>query len=305
MVAGLILALGFALAAVGAEIFVRGAAGVAERMRVPPGVIAATIGAFASASPEFSVAIDAAVRGQPGVALGAAAGSNVVNIGVILGLTLLLSGGIIPRDMARRDLLVAASAPIVTLLLALKGTLTRVDGILLLVGFGLWLVANVIEVRRSRAAKPQERKSGARFPVVLFVIGLGLLAGAGELLVGAALDLGRLLRIDAFSISTTLLAVGTAVPELAVALIAAWRGHHDLSLGTLLGSNIINGLAIIGTVLAVHPFEVGNSGLRLALVCGAALVFCSWPSYAGLIPRWRAPVLLGLYLANVLIAIRT
>ena len=148
----LALILGVGCAGIGGELFVRGAVGLAFWARISPGIIGATVVAFATSSPELSVSINAALAGKPQIGLGDALGSNVVNVALILALALLISGIQSPRDSIKRDFPVALLIPIITGVLFLDGELSRLDGLLMLGMFIAWLVAAVIEARKQRSA---------------------------------------------------------------------------------------------------------------------------------------------------------
>ena len=147
--------LGVLAAGVGGELFVRGSIRLAAWARIPPGIIGATIAAFATSSPECTVAVSAALASTPVLALGDALGSNVVNVALILALALLMASICAPRDSLTRDFPVAMLVPILLAVLAFDGTLSRRDGVLLLVIFCTWLTATVLEVRRQRSAVDQ------------------------------------------------------------------------------------------------------------------------------------------------------
>ncbi|MDX1933895.1 MAG: hypothetical protein SFU56_14950 [Capsulimonadales bacterium] len=143
---------GLIFAGLGGELFIRGSVGLAAWMRIPPGIIGATVAAFATSSPELSVAIMSSLSGEPQVSVGDAIGSNVVNIGAILGAALLLSPTPAPREGIRRDFPVALLAPLAIGVLSLDGYLSRADGIILLSLFVLWFIATVLAARNARAA---------------------------------------------------------------------------------------------------------------------------------------------------------
>src|SRR3972149_9247251 len=146
------LALGVACAGAGGELFVRGAVGLGHWARISPGIIGATVAAFATSSPEWAVSISAAMAGKPQISLGDALGSNVVNVALILALALSISGIQSPRDSVKRDFPVALLVPVITGVFLLDGVLSRTDGLLLLGMFLAWLVAAVLEARKQRSA---------------------------------------------------------------------------------------------------------------------------------------------------------
>jgi cation:H+ antiporter len=287
---------GILCAGIGGELFVRGIVGVAHWARVPPGIIGATLAAFATSSPELSVALQSAWAGTPQLALGDALGSNVVNIALILGLTLLLAGLHCPRDTVKRDFPLTLLTQGVLGVLALDGVLSRVDGVLLLGMFCLWSGAVVRDARKRRSAADAvlgERRAGRAFLVC--GVGLGLLLTAGRLIVTGATGIAAAFGVDAFVIGATLVAVGTSVPELATALVAQLRGHAEVGLGTILGSNIFNGLCIIGVAALITPIPFAWHDVAVALTIGFLAVAATFPTARGVIERWRGVVLLVLY----------
>ncbi len=283
-------------AAAGGELFVRGAVGLARWARVAPGIVAATVVAFATSSPELSVAVNSALAGTPEVALGDALGSNVVNIALILGLALAVAAIHSPRESLRREFPVALLVPIGTAGLCVDGALSRLDGVFMLAVFAVWLLTTANEARRTRSAAGKVLGAQHRWAIVLSCLsGLALLVAAGRLIVAGALGLAADFGIDAFIIGATLVAVGTSVPELATAVIAQLRGHADISLGAVLGSNIFNGLFIIGTAATIHPITVAWRDAALALGFGVVALLAAYPPRSGHIGRWRAALLLGVY----------
>ena len=148
----LALAVGILCAGIGGELFVRGVVGIARWARVSAGIIGATVAAFATSSPELSVAITAAMAGKPQISLGDALGSNVVKVALVLAITLLISGIQCPRDSIKRDFPIALITPVVIGVLAFDGVLSRLDGLLLLGMFIAWAVAVTVEARKQRSA---------------------------------------------------------------------------------------------------------------------------------------------------------
>lgn len=292
----LILFSGVVCAGLGGELFVRGTVGLAHWWRIPPGIIGATVAAFATSSPELSVSINAALAQRPHIALGDALGSNVVNVALILALVLVMGGLQGSRDSLKRDFPVALLVPVLTALLLFDHTLSRVDGLLMLLAFVVWLVATVIEVRKQRSAADQVL--GARRHGVILLscgAGLALLVAAGLLIVrgatGIALDLG----MDTFVIGATVVAIGTSTPELATVVIAKWRGHNEISLGTILGSNIFNGLFIVAIAALIHPIHVRLPEVALTLAAGWLALLVAYPPTNGFIDHRRGVLLLVLY----------
>ena len=147
----LALVIGVVFAGTGGELFVRGSVGIASWARISPGIIGATVAAFATSSPELTVAINSSLAGKPQISLGDALGGNIVNVALILALALSISGIQSPRDSVKRDFPVALLVPVITGVLLLDGVLSRADGILMLSMFIVWLGMTVIEARRQRS----------------------------------------------------------------------------------------------------------------------------------------------------------
>ncbi|HSW64789.1 MAG TPA: calcium/sodium antiporter [Dissulfurispiraceae bacterium] len=290
------LILGFICAGIGGELFVRGAVGLAHWARISPGIIGATVAAFATSSPELSVAVNAGMAGQPQIALGDALGSNVVNVALILALALVISGIQSPRDSVKRDFPVAVLVPVITGVLVLDGVLSRFDGFLMLSIFLAWLVAAVIEARKQRSAAEEVLGEHRRwFAVLSCIVGLGCLIAAGTLIVAGARGIAMAFGIEAFVIGATIVAVGTSVPELATTVIAKLRGHDEVGLGTILGSNIFNGVFIVAVAAILSPITVSWREVAVTLVFGLVALVCTYPTRRGFIERRRGVLLLVLY----------
>jgi len=298
------LALGVVCAGVGGEAFIRGAGGIAYWARVSPAIIGVTVAAFATSSPELAVSIRASLAGTPQISLGDVLGSSVVNVALILALALCISGIRTPRESIRRDFPLALLVPVVTGLLAMDGLLSRLDGFVLLGGFAGWLLAVVRDARKQRASSetgPAGRRIG--LAIVFSLVGLAFLIGAGHLVVTGAKGIARSYGVPEFIIGATVVAVGTSMPELATTILAKLRGHDEVGLGTILGSNIFNGLLIVAVASLICPISVNWREVAVALVFGVLTVTCTFPIGSGFIGRRRGVLLLflyGLYLALIL-----
>jgi len=294
MTAALLLVLGIACAAVGGNLFVRGAVGLASWLRVPAGLIGATVAAFATSTPELSVGIQAATSGRPELALGDALGSNVVNIALVLGAVLLLGPVSATRRELRREITVAAVAPMMTLVALADGELGRGEAWVLLAVFGGWLFVLGREALHERSIAPQVigERAGTR-TVIELGLGLVMLVVAGRLIVVAAKGIGTELGLDPFVVGATFVAVGTSSPELATAIIARRRGHSEIGVGTVLGSNVFNTLWIVGVVALIRPVQTSASEVVLAVTATIGALALVVPARSGQVPRWRGAALMG------------
>lgn len=290
------LILGSVCAGLGGELFVRGAVGLAYWARVSPGIIGATVVAFATSSPELSVAVNSALAGDPQISLGDALGSNIMNVALILALALVVSGIQSTRDSIKRDFPVALLIPLITGGLFLDGELSRIDGILMLILFLVWLVATIIEAKKQRSAAENVLGEHRVWLVVFSCIGgLAFLTIAGNLVVSGARGIAISFGVDEFIIGATVVALGTSVPELATTVIAKFRGHDEIGLGTILGSNIFNGIFIIAVAAIIHPITVDWREITVTLGFGLAALALTFPSRQGFIERRRGFLLLAVY----------
>ena len=289
---------GVVCAGIGGELFVRGVVGVAHWARISPGIIGATIAAFATSSPELSVSVNSALAGRPEIALGDALGSNVVNVALILGLALVISAIRTPPGSIRRDMPVALLAPVLTGLLFLDGELSRLDGGVLIGMFIAWLAATVVEVHKQRRDATEEIGEPRHARALLSCAGgMAALVAAGTLIVTGARGVAAAFGIDEFIVGATLVAIGTSTPELATTIVAKLRGHDEVGVGTILGSNIFNNLFIVAIASMIHPITVAWREVAVAIGFGiVALAFC-YPPRDAIIGRGRGWLLLAVYAA--------
>jgi cation:H+ antiporter len=229
--------------------------------------------------------------------LGDALGSNVVNVALILGVALSISAFASPRASVRRDFPVALLVPVAVGALSLDGRLSRADGCALLAFFFSWLAVVVQAVRRERSAAPAVfGKVTHTRAIAESAGGLGLLIGSGHFIVQGARGIAASFGVSEFVIGATVVAIGTSIPELATAVISKLRGHDEIGLGTVLGSNIFNGLFIIGLAATICPIDVARAGAGLVLGFGVVSTLITFPRRDGLIPRSRGVILQILYL---------
>jgi cation:H+ antiporter len=275
--------------------------GLAKWARVPAGIIGATIAAFATSSPELAVSVSASLAGEPHIALGDALGSNVVNIALILGIALSISAIRAPRDSIRRDFPVAIIAPVLTAILAFDGKLSRIDGLIMLAVFAAWLAAVVVEVRKQRSKAEQILGEKNRLRIILSVTGgLALLILSGRMIVIGAKAIALSFGLEEFVIGATVVAIGTSMPELATVIISRIRGHEEIGLGTILGSNIFNSFWIVSIATIISPMaDLPLREIGVGLGFGVITAAFAFPARSGVIGRARGAILIVLYVAYV------
>lgn len=288
------------LAALGGGAFLKGVLGVAEWLRVPKLLVATTLAAFATSSPEFTVSLMAALSGKPEIGLGDALGSNVVNIALILGLALMFGPIRGENGSLRRDFILSLAIPLLTLVLAADGNLSRFEGGLLLMIFLGWLMTSVRQALAARVLTPPTIEPPQAMKALAFSIG-GLLAliGAGRFFVSGASGIAVALGVEAYVIGATVVAIGTSLPELVTTILARIRGHDDVGVGTLLGSNLFNGLCIVGTAATIHPIQASFAEIAVSIIFGTVSVMLMMPRH-GVISRTRGFWLLAAYVFFIL-----
>ncbi|MEX1178542.1 MAG: calcium/sodium antiporter [Nitriliruptor sp.] len=272
----LALVVGLVILVRAADTFVAGAEAIAVHRRWSPAVIGAVIVGFGTSLPELVTSVIAAFGGQPDLALGNAAGSNVANLLLILGVAALVSPIVGTRDQApRRDGLIAGVASVLLLGVAFDGRIGAVEGGVLVLALLAAIVWQVRTARSGDVATELPLAVPERFVGVRVVGGLlGVLVGA-QLLVAGATDLAERAGLPEIVIGSLLVAVGTSLPELATAIASARRGQVEILLGNLLGSNAFNALMVVGASALVGAgrgdgFPV--DGAALAVVAAAAVI---------------------------------
>ncbi len=305
-----LLALGVGVLYYGAEWLVRGSARLAASLGVSPIVVGLTVVSFGTSAPELVVCTVAALGGNPDLAIGNVMGSNLANIGLILGLTSLVR----PLDVQAR--VVWREVPLMLLVtvalypLLWDGMLQRGDGVILLFA----LVAYLIFVFQSVGDEPPEilgeyadfmeasteSSFSVRLPDVLWVlVGSASLVLGGYCIVEGAVQVASSLGISQVVIGLTVVAIGTSLPELATSLVAAARKEADIAVGNVIGSNIFNIAAILGTTSVLAPIEIPRQivthELPAVLLMSALLV--PFLRTRWLISRWEGAFLLSTYIA--------
>ncbi len=286
---------GVILAGFGGDLFLRGVLGFANWARVPAAIAAATLGAFATSSPEIFVSTIAAIDGNPSIGLGDATGSNVVNIALILGIALLIKPLPTRREVIGLDFGVAIAATMAIALLAIDGVLSRADGILLLSGFVIWVAVKIRHALQQRPPSAAVERVRPWRIAVDSIAGLALLILAGVLVVRGATHIAQDFGIPAYLIGATLVALGTSMPELATTLMASFRGHDEVGVNTLLGSNVFNALFVVGLAAVITPIAISGAALWITLAAGSLAVAAVWPGSSATLGRARGVLLILMY----------
>ena len=293
--------IGVALAAAGGERFVRGTVGLAQRSGIPPALIAVTIAAFATSSPEFVVAIDSARAGVPQIALGNALGANVVNVALVFGLALLIAPATLTRAGLRRDLPAALALPAATALFSATGVLSRVAALGLATVFVVWLWFTVREMARHAGEAAAPRRSGGSLwqHTLVAVAGVGMLWAAGDAIVAGATTLAERHGWDPFVVGATLVALGTTTPEAATVIVSRLKGHQEVGAGTLLGSCLFNGGLIVPVAALIAPIPTELRDVAIPLGAGMVSILVLLSVRGPVAGRTHGALLVGCYLAYI------
>jgi len=307
---------GLALLVLGAEALVRGASKLASALGVPPLVIGLTVVAYGTSTPELAVSVQAALAGQADIAVGNVVGSNIFNVLFILGLSAIIAPLIVSRQLVWMDVPLMVGVSLVTLLIALDGRISRLDGALLVLGIVAYTILLVRQARKEKAASREAAAAGGSggparaeaatartwaVNLVYIAAGLGLLVLGARWFVDSSIAIARMVGVSELVIGLTIVAAGTSMPEVATSIIASIRGERDIAVGNVVGSNIYNILAVLGLAAVLSP-----SGLTVAPavldfdipVMLAVAVACLPIFFTGhLIARWEGWLFFGYYVA--------
>jgi cation:H+ antiporter len=305
----LMVGVGLTLLLIGGDVLVRGAVSLAEILKIPPLVIGLTVVAFGTSAPELVVSLNAVLGGVPELAIGNVVGSNIANVLLVLGLPALIFPIACEAEGVRRDTMVMIGVSVAFILLCWTGEIALWQGVVMvtmLVGYLYWSYRDARKAGKNGDDTAiddlDERPQDWRLAAVYIIGGFaGLIAGS-ELLVTGAISIARGYGISDAVIGLTLVALGTSLPELATATIAAMRRHGDVAIGNVVGSNLFNILAIMGITATVKPVPVPAQFLHLDLwiMLGAAVAIAPFAMRKRPITRLAGLVFVFAYLAYML-----
>ena len=279
----IVFILGLGILYLGADWLVQGASDVARRFGIRPMIIGLTIVALGTSIPEFLLNFFAVLIGEDGLAIGNIIGSNISNIALILGVSAAISPLTFDGDALRKEYPMMLAVTGLFYLLSLDGVISRIDGIILLAGlvaFMAYIITDSIRHSKNRPAKSEVEEEEDEVPntafkrlvtspsvapyfrILLIVGGIAALAIGARLMVDSAVAIARLLDIAPIIVGLTIVAIGTSLPELAASLMCAFKKESDMSVGNILGSNMLNILFVIGFVAVIQPMEIESETLR-------------------------------------------
>lgn len=309
----LLLIAGLAGLFYGGNWLVRGASNLALSFGVSVLIIALTFVAIGTSMPELLVSLQAAMAGKSDLAVGNVIGSNIANIGLILGATGLIAPISVKAILLRREIPIMILVSVLAFLVTLDGRISRLDGAILLLAFAAfnllfyWLARREAETQERLLSEledsPDEQFSRGRELLFLFVGVVALVLGS-RLMVEGAVNLARLFGISELVIAITLVAFGTSLPELAASLSAAYHRETDLAIGNVVGSNIANLLLILGVTAVVQPIAVDRGEVQFEFIVMIAFAVLLIPIMRHQrLGRRGAALFLGAYIAFVIYSI--
>lgn len=299
-----------------ADRFVDGAAATARHFGMAPLLIGMVVVGFGTSAPEMAVSALAASQGSPDIALGNAYGSNITNIALILGVCALICPLSVDRQILRKELPILLSVTLFGAWLLYDGTLSRLDGWLLLLVFTLLMAWTIWQsVRQHRGSMqpltyPAEDGMPIRIALFWLLAGLVLLVLSSQVMVWGAVKIAQGFGVSELLIGLTIVAVGTSLPELASSVIAARKGEHEIALGNVLGSNLFNTLAVVGIAGTIHPMPVTAEIMSRDIPVMTALTLSLFVLGYGLrktgtIGRFKGVFLLACYIGYTLYLINS
>lgn len=303
---------GFVLLVWSADKFVDGASSTAKHLGMPSLLIGMVIVGFGTSAPEMVVSAMAAMDGNPGLALGNAIGSNIVNTALILGVTALIAPIAVNSKIIKKEIPILILIVIISGILMLDDTLSRTEGFLLLGAFFSLIGWSIYSALKSKGdaleSEMEEELQSHIMPlkqgIFWLVAGLVVLIVSSRILVWGSVNIAHLLGISDLIIGLTIVALGTSLPELAASVIAARKGEHDIAIGNVVGSNMFNILAVIGIATTIAPMN-GIDPLVLqrdwttmfALTIGLFIMAYGFKGKQGQINRIEGAILLLAYIA--------
>jgi cation:H+ antiporter len=294
-----------------AEKFIEGAAATSRWLGLSPLLIGMLVIGFGTSAPEMMVSVLAALQGSPGLAVGNAYGSNIANIGLVLGFVALLAPLAVHSSMIRREMPVLFAVTLLTGLMLWDGFVARWEAIILLLVLLTFITISIVKSRAEQddvlvgevTATLESHPMSRGKAMIWTLVGLALLVASSRLLVWGAVEIATAFGVSELIIGLTVVAIGTSLPELASSISALRRNEHDMVLGNVVGSNLFNTLGVVGLAGVITPIETGSEVLSrdwivmLVMTILMVVFVFSWRGRPRRINRMEGGVLLLLFVA--------
>lgn len=295
---------------IGAEVLVRGASSLAIRLGISPLVVGLTVVAFATSSPELVVSIKAAIEGNPGIVVGNVVGSNICNIALILGVAAMISPMSIKTQVIKREIPIMIIVSVILLLILLDDTITRVEGVFLVIGIITYIILGYKYSIKEKDNKEVIKEFEEFIPkspykvwqsLVFILVGLGLLVFGSNLFVDGAVSIAEKFGVSQAVIGLTIVALGTSLPELTTSIVASFKNENDIAIGNAVGSNVFNILSILGISSLISP--ISNTGITmvdLSIMMFFAILILPLSKTKFTLRRWEGALLFCGYIAYMI-----
>jgi len=277
---------GFIILILGGDYFVKGSSNLAFRLKLSPLVVGLTIVAFGTSAPELLISIQAALSGSPDIATGNVIGSNICNLSLILGITAIITPVILNKNSLRIDWPMTMGASLLLFFVIQKGYIKSWEGIVfifILIAYIVFIIwksrktAEELEPSQKNDNIPEAPPKQLMKNIVMTILGAAGLYYGSELLVGNVKDLAVEIGVEERVVGLTLVALGTSLPELVIAALASYRGHTDLAIGNLMGSNLFNILSILGITSIIKPITINESIINSDIIWMLAVTLLILP----------------------------
>ena len=293
----LFIVLGVALVLYGADKLTEGASALARRMNVPEIIIGLTIVAAGTSAPELFVSLVSALNDTPDMAVGNVVGSNTMNCMLIVGCAAMVAPMIISPSTVKKDIPFSVLASVLLLLLAFDHFMSRLDGIILLIGFAVFMAYTLMQAKKGNSEAVKE-SSPVWKNLLYLVFGLAGLVVGSNLFVDSASDVALTLGISEGVVGLTIVAGGTSLPELATSVVAARKGQSAIAIGNVIGSNVFNLLLILGLTSTISPLEIeGITTIDMAVMLLSVILVWLFSRTRYTVERWEGGLLLVIYIA--------
>jgi cation:H+ antiporter len=294
-----LIVIGVVLVLTGADRLTEGASALARKMNIPEIIIGLTIVAAGTSAPELFVSLVSALKGTPDLAVGNVVGSNTMNAMLIVGCAAMVAPMVISRSTVKKDIPFSVGASVLLILLAFDSFMSRIDGIILLIGFAVFMAYTLLQAKKGQVEDAGEVKQINPWLSTLYVVlGLAMLVAGSNLFVDSASSVAYALDVSEGVVGLTVVAGGTSLPELATSVVAARKGQSAIAIGNVIGSNVFNILLILGLTATISPLQIeGITTIDMAvMLLSVALVWLfSFTKFT--VERWEGALLVVGYLA--------
>lgn len=302
----LLLCAGLLLLFASGKYLVDSSVAIARLFRIPTMIIGLTVVAFGTSTPELLVSLQAAIKGLPEIAMGNVVGSNISNLLLVLAITAIIYPIFVPEKSVKIDWPIMMLVSILLFVFVLDGRLSRMEGGVFLLLLVAYITYSVIQTRRTISHNQEPVvKASMRWWVAagIFLVSCGGLAVGADLLVRSTATIAGELGISQRVISITMVAVGTSIPEMATSVVAAMQKESGISLGNIIGSNIMNIISVLGITSLITPirveYQIARFDIPAMLVASVILLLLMIPAARSRITRWEGIFMVFLYLLYI------